>query len=128
MWVSKGQNMRKNISTCISNISSKPVTYPEIFGNTVFSRRFWDRSPKGHNRELWRIIFSYKHVWMAWVGFVYHGNEFNLFYIVNKSYPCHPCMFITKNYSSKFTIMSFWAPTYELYQTLRWGRVHWKLL
>ena len=29
---------------------------------------------------------------------------------VNNPYPCHPYMFITENYSSKFTIMSFWAP------------------
>ena len=32
------------------------------------------------------------------------------FSIVNNPYPCHPYMFITENYSSKFTIMSFWAP------------------
>ena len=32
------------------------------------------------------------------------------FFIVNNPYPCHPYMFITENYSSKFTIMSFWAP------------------
>ena len=29
------------------------------------------------------------------------------FFIVNNPYPCHPYMFITKNNSSKFTIMSF---------------------
>ena len=32
------------------------------------------------------------------------------FSIVNYPYPCHSCMFITENCSSKFTIMSFWAP------------------
>ena len=32
------------------------------------------------------------------------------FSIVNNPYPCHPYMFITENYSSKFTIISFWAP------------------
>ena len=32
------------------------------------------------------------------------------FSIVNYPYPCHPYMFITENYSSKFTIMSFWDP------------------
>ena len=32
-----------------------------FFGNTVFSIGFQGRSPKEHNRELWRIIFSYKH-------------------------------------------------------------------
>ena len=29
-----------------------------------------------------------------------------IFSIVNNSYPCHPYMFITETYSSKFTIMS----------------------
>ena len=33
-----------------------------------------------------------------------------IFSIVNNPYPCHPYMFITEIYSSKFTIMSFWAP------------------
>ena len=32
------------------------------------------------------------------------------FSIVNRRYPCYPYMFITENYSSKFTIMSFWDP------------------
>ena len=32
------------------------------------------------------------------------------FSIVNSPYPCHPYMFLTKNYSSKFAIMSFWTP------------------
>ena len=32
------------------------------------------------------------------------------FSIVNNPHPCHPYMFITENYPSKFTIMSFWAP------------------
>ena len=32
------------------------------------------------------------------------------FSIVNNPYPCHPYMFMTENYSSKFTIISFWAP------------------
>ena len=35
------------------------------------------------------------------------------FFIVNNPYPCDPYMFITKNNSSKFTIMSFWAPTHK---------------
>ena len=34
----------------------------------------------------------------------------NIFSIVNNSFPCHPYMFVTKKYYSKFTIMSFWAP------------------
>ena len=32
------------------------------------------------------------------------------FSIVNNPYQCHPYLFITENYSSKLTIMSFWAP------------------
>lgn len=31
-------------------------------------------------------------------------------YVANDPYPCHPCMFVTENYYSKFTIISFWAP------------------
>ena len=30
--------------------------------------------------------------------------------MVNNPCPCHPYKPITENYSSKFTIMSFWAP------------------
>ena len=32
------------------------------------------------------------------------------FSIVNNPYLCHPYIFIIENYSSKFTIMSFWEP------------------
>ena len=32
------------------------------------------------------------------------------FPIVNNPHSCHPYMFITENYSSKFTIMYFGAP------------------
>ena len=32
------------------------------------------------------------------------------FSMVNNPYSYHPYMFITENYSSKFTIMFFWAP------------------
>ena len=35
----------------------------------------------------------------------------SIFSIVNNSLPCHQYMFVTKNYYSKFTIMSFWAPS-----------------
>ena len=42
------------------------VTYPEIF---------WQgRSPKGHIYNLWRLIFSYKRLWMAWVWVLYFGK------------------------------------------------------
>ena len=33
------------------------------------------------------------------------------FFIINNSNQNHPYMFITENYSSKVTIMYFWAPT-----------------
>ena len=33
-----------------------------------------------------------------------------VFSIVNNPYPCRSYIFITENYSLKFTIMSFWAP------------------
>ena len=46
-----------------------------FFGNIVFSRGFWGRSPKGHTHDLWRIIFSYKLVWIAWIGVVYYGKS-----------------------------------------------------
>ena len=45
-----------------------------FFWNTIFSRKFQDNSPKGYNHESWRIIFSYKHVWMAWIGVIYFGK------------------------------------------------------
>ena len=34
----------------------------------------------------------------------------SIFSIVNNSFPRHQCMFVAKNYCSKFMIMSFWAP------------------
>ena len=48
-----------------------------FFGNTVFSRGFWGRSPKWHNRDFGRIIFSYKLVWIAWIGIVYYVKSDN---------------------------------------------------
>ena len=53
-----------------------------FFGNTVFSRGIQGRSPKGHNHELWTTIFSYKHVWMAWVGVIYYG-KCNYYALIN---------------------------------------------
>ena len=50
--------------------------------NTFFSRGFRGRSPKGHNRQLWRIIFSYKHIWMVRVGVFYHG-KCNYYVLIN---------------------------------------------
>ena len=55
-----------------------------FFGNTVFSRGIQGRSQKGHNCELWRIIFSYKPVWMAWVAVTYYrkSNYYALIYCI----------------------------------------------
>ena len=53
-----------------------------FFGNTIFNREIQGRSPKGHNRELWTTIFSYKHVWMAWVGVIYYG-KCNYYALIN---------------------------------------------
>ena len=38
-----------------------------------------------------------------------HKYIVNTFSIVNTSYQCRSYVFITENYSSKFTIMSFWT-------------------
>ena len=46
----------------------------DFFGNIDFSKGFTGRGPKRHNSELWRIIFSNKHVWMALVGVIYYGK------------------------------------------------------
>ena len=35
------------------------------------------------------------------------------FWTVNNPYPCHPYMFVTEIYSSKFTVMSFWVPALQ---------------
>ena len=47
---------------------------------------------------------------------IVHNNKYKIitFSIVNNPYPCHPSMFITENYSSKFTIMPLWAPALKL--------------
>lgn len=34
-----------------------------------------------------------------------------IFSIANDLYPCHPIIFVTGNYSLKFTILFFWIPT-----------------
>ena len=58
-----------------------------FFGNTVFSRVIQGRSLKGHNRELWTTIFSYKRIWMAWVWVIYYGkcNYYALFNSIRHS-------------------------------------------
>ena len=50
------------------------LMYLEIFWDTVFSRGFQGRRPKAHNYVLWKIIFSYEHVWIACVGAIYYGK------------------------------------------------------
>ena len=53
-----------------------------LFENTVFTKGFWGRSPKGHNCDIWRITFCYKHVWMTWVGAFYYG-KCNYYVLIN---------------------------------------------
>ena len=61
------------LTNCITSAFTNSGRIHKFFGNTIFSRGFQSTSPKGHNRELWRIIFNYKHVWMAWVEVIYNG-------------------------------------------------------
>ena len=35
---------------------------------------FQGRNPKGHTRELSRIIFNCKHIWMAWAWGTYYAK------------------------------------------------------
>ena len=58
------------------------VTYPEVFWEYLFSRGIQGRIPKGHNRELWTTIFSYKHVWMACVGVISY-RKCNYYALIN---------------------------------------------
>ena len=53
-----------------------------FFGNTVFNRVIQGRSPKWYNRELWTTVFSYKLVWMTWVGVIYYG-KCNYYALIN---------------------------------------------
>ena len=94
----------KTILKVINTVHYKQWRIQRFFENTVFSRGFQGRSPKGHTREPWRIIFSYKHAWMAWV--IYYGkcirhcvrgefiqNYFNIFsflLIWDKNLGSHP--------------------------------------
>ena len=73
---------------------------------TVFSGRFKGRRPKEHNPELWRIIFSYKHVWMAWVELIYCG-KCNYFVFINSIRHCVRGEFI-QNYFKIFGFLLIW--------------------
>ena len=77
-----------------------------FFGITIFSRGFQGRSPKWHNRELWRIIFSYKHVWMAWVGAIYY-EKCNDYVLINCIRLSARGEFI-QNYFKSFGFLSTW--------------------
>ena len=69
-----------------------------FFGNTVFSRGFRGRNTKGYNRELWRIILSYKRVWIAWVGVFYYG-EYNTYLSVGE---------FIRSYFKNFSFLLIW--------------------
>ena len=46
-----------------------------VFLGIPFSaKEFWGRNPKRHNSELSKIIFDYKHVWVAWAEGFYYGK------------------------------------------------------
>ena len=75
-------------------------------GNTVVSREFQDRSPNGHNPELWRLIFSYKHVWMAWVKVIYY-EKCNYYVLSNCNRHCVRGEFI-QNYFKIFNFLLIW--------------------
>ena len=53
--------MLKNCQSYFSDVSR------DFLGIPFSTGEYQGRGPKGHNRELWTRIFSYKHVWMAWV-------------------------------------------------------------
>ena len=76
-------------------------------GNTVLSRGFWGRIPKVHNRELWRIIFSYEHVWMEWAGVIYYG-KWNYYKLINCIRHCLRDEFI-QNYFKIFNFSLIWG-------------------
>ena len=82
------------------------IFFQRFFGNTIFSWGFWGRSPKGHNRELWRMIFSCKHVWMAWVGVFYYG-KCNYYVPINCTRHCVREEFIP-NYFRIFSFLLTW--------------------
>ena len=78
-----------------------------FFGNTIFSSGIQGRSPKGHNHELWRTFFSYKHVWMAWAGVIYHG-KCNYCALLNCIRDCVRREFI-QNYFKIFSFLLIWG-------------------
>ena len=50
------------------------VTFPEIFGDTVFSRHFKVESPensRGYNYGLQGIVFILRHMWVSWKEIIY---------------------------------------------------------
>ena len=69
------------------------------------------RITKGHNRELWIIIFSYKHVWMAWVGVIYYG-KWNYYELINCIRHCFREEFI-QNYFKIFNFSLIWGKELE---------------
>ena len=77
-----------------------------FFGKNVFSRRFQSKTPKGHNCELWRIIFSWKYLWMAWVGVRYYG-KCNYYVLFNCIRHCVRREFI-QNYFKVFSFLFIW--------------------
>ena len=58
------------------------VRYTVFFGNTFLSEGILGQEPK-RTQSLTRItIFSYEHVWIAWVGIIYYG-KCNYYVLIN---------------------------------------------
>ena len=91
-----------------------------FFGNTVYSRGFWGKSPKGHNSELWRIISSYKHVWMTWVGVIYYG-KCNYYVLIDCIWHCVRGKFI-QNYFDFSNFLLIWCKNLESH--IGWPNSH----
>ena len=71
------------------------------------------RSPKGHNGELWRIIFCYKHVWIAWVGVVYY--EKCNYYVLIDCIRHRVWGELIQNYFKIFNFLLIWDKNFGFY-------------
>ena len=98
-------------TSCLKNHRTIQLRIQRFLGNTVVSRGFWGRIPKAHNRELWRIIFSYKHIWMAWAGVIYYG-KWNYYELINCIRHCFREEFIQHDFKI-FNFSLIWGKESE---------------
>ena len=82
------------------------MTYSEIFWEYRFQQGILGRSPKGHNCDLWRIIFSYKHVWITRIGIIYYG-KCNCYVLIKCIRHCVKGELI-HNYFKTFNFLLIW--------------------